>query len=362
MTRFTGRHCSISFGLVLCLVATPSARADAVDDAVKAEMAARKIPGLALAIVAEGKPVRMQCYGMANLEWNAAVAEDTIFQTGSVGKQFTASLVMLLVRDGKISLDDPIGKYFQPAPEIWKGIKVRHLLSHTAGISNKLYEQIDLRKDYTEDELAKKIGSIPLDFPPGSKWSYSNPGYVLLGILIHKATGTFYGDLLKKRIFEPAGMTAARIINEADIIPHRAAGYRLVGNAVKNQAYVSPSLNTTADGSLYVTIRDMVRWDEALRAKKLLTEAELEAMWTRVKLADGKTAPYGFGWAVGEYKGQRLIEHGGAWQGFTTHIARYIDRNLTVIVLTNSANGGPTAIAHKAAGIILSDHSAAGTK
>jgi CubicO group peptidase (beta-lactamase class C family) len=340
--------------LGLCLITTlvTTAAADAIDDAIQTEMALHKIPGLALAIVADGKPVRMRGYGTANLEWSAPVTEDTIFQSGSVGKQFTASLVMLLVRDRKIGLDDPIGKYFRPAPEIWKDIKVRHLLSHTAGISNKLYdEQIDLRKDYSEDDLVKKIASNPLDFPPGSRWSYSNPGYVLLGILIHKATGTFYGDLLKERIFVPTGMATARIINEPDIIPHRAAGYRLVRNVIKNQEYVSPTLNTTADGSLYFTVRDMVRWDEALRKEKLLTRAELQTMWTPMKLNSGKMAAYGFGWAVTEVNKHRLIEHGGAWQGFTTHIARYVDDKLTVIVLTNSANANPTAIAHELAGI-----------
>jgi CubicO group peptidase (beta-lactamase class C family) len=350
----------IFLGFVFCLMVPSCALADGIDDTVKAEMAARKIPGLALGIVADGKPVRMQGYGKANLEWNVPVDENTFFQSGSVGKQFTASLVMLLVRDGKIGLDDPIGKYFQPTPDIWTDIKVRHLLSHTAGISNSLYQQVDLRKDYSEEELVKKIATIPLDFPPGSKWRYSNPGYVLLGVLVRKATGRFYGDLLKERIFEPAGMTTARIINEADIIPHRAAGYRLVRNEIKNQTYVSPTLNTTADGSLYVTIRDMVRWDETLRAEKLLTRAELETMWTRVKLNDGKTAGYGFGWGIAEFKGRRLIEHNGAWQGFTTHIARYVHDKLTVIVLANSANANPSAIAHKVASLIIGENSTAG--
>ena len=170
--------------------------------------------------------------------------------------------------------------------------------------------------------------------------------------MIHKATGKFYGDLLQERILAPAGMATARLINEPDIIPNRAAGYRLVKNQLKNQEYVSPALNTTADGSLYITIRDMVRWDEALRAEKLLTTDELKTMWTPVKLTDGKTAPYGFGWGVSAVNNHRLIEHGGAWQGFTTHIARYVDDKLTVIILTNSANADPTAIAHKVAGLI----------
>ena len=190
--------------------ASSSASADAIDDAVRAAMSAQKIPGLALAIVSQGKPARIRCYGLANLEWNVPVGEDTIFQSGSVGKQFTASLVMLLVRDGKIGLDDPIDKYLRPASPHWKGVKVRHLLTHTAGISNALYNKIDLRKDYSEDELRAKDRRDAARLSPGSRWMYSNSGYVILGILIHKTTGRFYGDLLKERIFVPAGMTTAQ--------------------------------------------------------------------------------------------------------------------------------------------------------
>ncbi len=339
----------IVLAMAACVLAASLAAADTIDDAVRAEMSAKKIPGLALAIVADGKPTRIRGYGVANLEWNVPVGEDTIFQSGSVGKQFTASLVMLLVREGKIGLDDAIGKYLRPTPDSWKDVKVRHLLTHTAGISNALYDKIDMRQEYSEDELAQKIAALPLDFPPGSKWSYSNSGYVLLGILIHKATGKFYGDLLKERIFGPAGMTTARIISEPDIVAHRAAGYRLVKGEIKNQEYVSPALNTTADGSLYLTIRDMVRWDEALRGEKLLTRAELDTMWTPVRLTSGKTSPYGFGWGVSQINGHRLIEHSGGWQGFNTHIARYVDDKLTVIVLTNLAGARLGSLAHKVA-------------
>jgi D-alanyl-D-alanine carboxypeptidase len=357
MTRVSRRRSLILIAVFSGLLAAASpASADAIDAAIRSAMSAQKIPGLALAIVSHGGPARIRCYGLANLEWNVPVGEDTIFQSGSVGKQFTASLVMLLVREGKLGLDDPIDKYLRPGSPHWKGLKVRHLLTHTAGISNNLYNQIDLRKDYSEDELTRKIGETPLDFAPGSKWMYSNPGYVLLGILIHKATGRFYGDLLKERIFTPAGMTTARIINEPDIVPRRAAGYQLVDKEIKNQDYVSPTLNTTADGSLYITIRDMVRWDAALRGEKLLTRAELRTMCTPTKLTSGFAVPYGFGWTVIEVNGHpHLVEHDGAWQGFMTHIARYVDDRLTVIVLMNSANAEPAGIAHKVAGIVRAD-------
>ena len=332
-----------------------------VDAYVAAEMRAEKIPGLALAIVRDGKTIKSLGYGLANLELDVAVKPETIFQTGSVGKQFTATAVMMLVEDGKLRLDDPIGKYLSGAPATWKNITVRNLLTHTSGIHDYETESlkkkgaafINLRNDYTEEELFKKFSGLPLDFPPGSKWNYSNSGYVILGILIHKVTGQFYGDVLQERIFRPLGMSYTRIISEADVIRNRAAGYRLVNGEIKNQEWVSPTLNTTADGALYTNIVDMARWDAALYTEKLLKKGSLDQMWTAVCLNDGKTADYGFGWDVTSANGHRLIEHGGAWQGFTTQISRYVDDKFTVIVLTNldSEHSQPDKVAHNVAAI-----------
>jgi CubicO group peptidase (beta-lactamase class C family) len=330
-----------------------------VDAYVNGEMRAEKIPGLALAIVRDGKSVKEQGYGLANLELDVAVKPETIFQTGSVGKQFTATAVMMLVEDGKIRLDDPVGKYLSGSPASWNNVTVQNLLTHTSGIPD--YESdsvtkkdlafVNLRNDYTEDELFTKFSGLPLDFPPGSKWSYSNSGYVILGILIHKVTGQFYGEVLQERIFRPLGMTSTRIISEADIILNRAAGYRVVNGEIKNQEWVSPTLNTTADGALYTNVLDMAKWDAALDAEKLLKKGSLDRMWSAVRLNDGKTAPYGFGWDVTEVNGHRLIEHGGAWQGFTSQISRYVDDRFTVIVLTNldSEHSQPDKIAHNLA-------------
>jgi hypothetical protein len=176
-------------------------------------------------------------------------------------------------------------------------------------------------------------------------------GYVMLGILISKVTGKFYGEFLQERIFKPLGMNTARIINEADIVPNRAAGYRQVKGELKNQEWVSPSMNTTADGSLYLTVLDMAKWDAALYTEKLLKKSSFDQMWTPVKLTTGKTQQYGFGWGFGEVRGHRIIEHGGAWQGFTSHIARYVDDKLTIIVLANRAGANPGAFAHRIAGL-----------
>ena len=263
---------------------------------------------------------------------------------------------MMLVEEGKIGLDDPLTKYFADAPSEWKHVTVRELLSHTAGFGD-YPKNFDFRKDWTEDQELKLIESIPLAYPPGTKWAYSNFGYVTLGILIHRVTGEFYGDFLQQRIFRPLGMTSTRIISEADIVPNRAAGYRLVKGQLKNQEWVSPVVNTTADGSLYFTILDLAKWDAALYTEKLLKRSSLDLMWTPVKLKDGKTnsGNYGFGWFIDSRDGHRCIHHDGSWQGFETAIDRYVDDELTVVALSNLADAEPGKITPHVAEMYLAE-------
>jgi len=257
----------------------------------------------------------------------------------------------MLVEEGKLSLDDKITKYVPDAPESWGNITLRHLLTHTSGMTD-YPSDFDLRRDYTEDDLLQRIKAILLAFQPGEKWSYSNLAYVTLGILIHKVSGKFYGDFLQERVFKPLDMSTARIISEADIIPNRAAGYRVANGQLKNQNWVSPSLNTTADGALYLTVYDMAKWDAALYTEKLLKRSSLEQMWTPVKLNDGKTFPYGFGWGLGNVRGHRVIEHGGSWQGFKAQISRYVDDKLTIILFANQTRANQTKLTHDIAAII----------
>jgi CubicO group peptidase (beta-lactamase class C family) len=321
-----------------------------VDDAIHSEMQRQKVPGVALGIVRKGQVIAAKGYGDANVELSVPVTAETIFQSGSVGKQFTATAVMLQVEDGRLALDDSITKYFTDAPPSWRPITVRHLLTHTSGIPDYETEVansgggaqvVDYRRDYTEEQMTKIAYRMPLKFAPGSRWSYSNTGYVLLGILIHKVSGRFYGDVLKDRVFTPLGMKTARVISEADIVPHRAAGYRLVKGDLKNQEWVSPSLDSTADGSLYLSMLDYIAWDRGLRAHAVLKPQSWAQIYTPVTLTSGKTYPYGFAWDVDESQGQPWYHHGGSWQGFKTYISRYLADDLTIVVLTNLADADP---------------------
>jgi CubicO group peptidase (beta-lactamase class C family) len=340
--------------LVPCRVTAQEIAADRIDAYLRDEMARQQIPGLAIAVVKNGTIAIAKGYGLANVEHQVPVKPETVFQSGSVGKQFTATAVMLLVEQGRVSLDDPITKYLPEGAPRWNRIKVRHLLTHTGGTTDYPPE-FDFRRDYTEAALVKRAAAIPLAFAPGAKWAYSNIGYLLLGVLIHRVTGEFYGDFLKEKIFQPLGMTTTRIISEADIVPNRASGYRLVKGELKNQEWVSPTLNTTADGALYLSVLDLAKWDASLYTERVLRADSLKRMWTPVTLNSGTTRPYGFGWSLGDVRGHRIVQHGGAWQGFKSAIVRFPDDRLTVILLANLAATDPSKLAHGVAALVDPD-------
>ena len=327
----------------LAVAQAPKRQPDWVAQHVTTEMQKQHIPGLALLVARDGKIVRAEGFGFANLEHKVPVKPETVFQSGSMGKQFAATAVMMLVEEGKVSLDDSITKYFHNAPATWQPITVRELLSHTSGFPD-YPDDFDFQKNSKdietwEKELLKMAAGLPLTSEPGTKFKYCNLGYATVGMLIRRVTGKFYGDFLAERIFRPLGMQSTRIISEADIIPNRAAGYRLVDGELKNQEWVAPTANTTADGSLYFTILDLAKWDAALYTEKLVKRSTLEQMWTPVKFKNGEPNPdhYGFGWYSETKDGHRVIAHTGQWQGFHTYIGRYVDDKLTLVVLTNLA-------------------------
>jgi len=327
------------------------------------QMANQKIPGLAVGIYSRGQILLAKGYGHANVELDVAVKPETIFQSGSVGKQFVSAAIMMLVEEDKVSLDDSVTKYFPDAPAAWKPILVKNLLSHTSGLSEYESEErtgpkgsFYLRLDFTEDELVSKIEALPIEEAPGERWDYRNTNYALLGILIHRVTGKPYYEFLSERIFQPLGMTSTRLISDRDIIPNRAAGYELDNGQLKNQEWVSPTFNSTADGTLYFNVLDLAKWDAALYGTQLLKQSSLDRIWTVYPLNDGKPNPagYGFGWMIGKQNGHKRIEHGGSWQGFTCRISRYPDDHLTVVVLTNldAGHSSPGPIAHVIAGLV----------
>lgn len=330
----------VPFLLLLLLCSVVAARADAVDDYLRMQMRERHIPGAAIAVVKNGRVVKSIGYGLANVELNVPATSETVFEIGSVSKQITAAAIMLLVEDGRVNLDEKIGKYLPAAPEAWNNVTVRNLLTHTSGI--KSYTAIgsgfELTKRLKRDEFIKKLAAYPLDFAPGERWNYSNSGFNLLGFIIESVTGKSYWDFVGARIFKPLGMTATTDRDPQFVVPNRASGYEWQNNRLVGRDY--DLTDVFSAGAIVSTVGDLAKWDAALRGDAFLKPASKTQIWTPVTLNDGKPFPYGFGWNVAAFRGHRLISHGGQTAGFAANISRYIDDNLTVIVLTNLGDQG----------------------
>ena len=297
-------------------------------------MAERHIPGAAVAVVKNGRVVRMKGYGLASLEFSVPVTTDTAFEIGSVSKQMTAAGIMLLVQDGKVGLDERISKYLPNTPEAWKDVTVRHLLTHTSGI--KSYSSLDgfeLSQRMKIDDFIKKLSPHPLEFTPGERNIYSNSGFNLLAYIIETQSGKKYIDFMRERVFLPLGMTRTFDRDPRNIIPLRATGYERI-----NGAYSGRDGNLTdlmGAGTIVSTIDDMTKWEAALRGDKLLNAESKKQIWTQFTFNNGKSSPYGLGWRIGDVRGHKQIAHSGQTAGFGAAIHRYVDDDVTVIALTN---------------------------
>ncbi len=341
-------HKIIGFVLILFFCAAISARADEVDRYIETQMRSLHIPGISLAVVRDGRVIKAKGYGFANVELQSPATKATVYEIGSITKQFTAAAVMMLVEEGKIGLDEKITKYFADAPATWNEITVRHLLSHTSGIQNHVAvpgymgifkTNILGETTPTSGELLKEFFKLPQEFQPGETWAYDNGGYILLGLIIERAGGKPYFQFLDERIFKPLGMTATRSTGTKPIVPNRAAGYEWVNGKFENRPVLLPAIAFSA-GSILSTVEDMAKMDAALYTEKLLKKSSLAQIWTPAKTNDGTLASidYGFGWFVGSFHNRRFVQHTGGTPGFSAAFYRFIDDRLTVIILTNHSD------------------------
>jgi len=307
-----------------------------IDEIINAQMDFQRVPGLALGIFHNGEPLLKKGYGNSNIELGVNVSPQTLFQSGSIGKIFTAACILLLVEDGVLNLDAKITTYFPDAPDTWRNIELRSFLNHTSGLEDG---ELDLQHEYTDTELLQRMYTWPMKFEAGTGWEYSNGGYEILGVLIKLKTGEHFGKFLKKRIFEPAGMSTARVISDRDIIFNRAAGYEWLGDELKNQNWVSQYLNSTGDGALYLSLNDYQAWDKVVSERSILKPETWAVALQPTKAQGGAIYPYGLGWEIYDVpSGCAVIGHDGAWQGFVTGLRRYESHGLTFVVLTNAAD------------------------
>ena len=337
------------FALLLLLVTSVSVQADKVDDYIKSLMQRQHLPGLSLVVIKDHKIAKVQGYGLANIELNVPVTPETVFKIGSVSKQFIATGIMLLAQEGKLKLDDNINIYLDGAPDTWKPITIRHLLTHTSGIVREA-PGFDPLKIQNDADVIKTAYELPLRFTPGEKYEYCNVGYFTLAEIIRKVSGKPWGEYLSERLFKPLGMNATRTTDMRDLVSHRANGYRWSNGKFENSAIY---LALRPSGAFLSTVLDLAKWEEALANEKVLKHAVLDQMWTPVKLNNGKTEAYGFGWQLDDVRGHKLVNHGGSLPGFRAEFSRYVDDKLTVIVLTNGDNANAFAIARGIANLFI---------
>lgn len=341
--RVLSRQLTVAAFLLLIITTAQSAakaqdKAAKIDALISSYLKAGKFNGSAL-VADRGKVVLSKGYGMADFEWDIRNTPDTKFRLGSITKQFTSMLIMQLVNEGKIRLDGKLSDYLPYyRKDTGDKITIHNLLTHTSGIPNytslKGFFEEHSRDPYGVKDFVVKFCSGDLEFEPGSKWNYSNSGYFILGAIIEQITGKTYEQVLQERILDPVGLKDTGYDHHDTILKHRASGYEKTPKGLINAAYLDMTIPYAA-GSLYSTVEDLYKWDQALYTEKLLPENLKKTMWTPF-LHD-----YAYGWGVSQLaigdgsEKVPVITHGGGINGFNTVIVRMVDEHSTIILLNN---------------------------
>lgn len=322
--------------LLVILSGFAKVQADEIDDYLRAQMTKNQIPGLSVAIISNGKVIKLKSYGVATLEWNQPVTPQTAFQIASSTKPFTGTALMMLVEEGKLSLDDKISKYLPDAPASWQNITIRQLATHSSGISNA----VSAKPDVSTEEFIKSAYPLALDYQPGEKSAYGLTDFVVLTHIIEKVSGQSFTDFLKTKLLDRFQMVDSKFEfatesgdrHYANVIKNRATVYQRDVDQQKIYWYLYPP-RTYSAGGLFSTAADIAKFAVAFDEGKVLSEKNLERMWQRDKLGDGSLNGFGIGWVVGEYNGRKTVGHsGGPALG---DILRFPAEKLTIIVLSN---------------------------
>lgn len=314
-------------------------------------------PGAAVIVRCNGWTIFRKGYGLADLELGVKVEPDMIFRLGSITKQFTATAILMLAEQGKLSLQDEINKYIPTFTARDKKVTVEHLLTHTSGIKSytNMEEWLPLwRKDMTPQEIIDLSKGKPFEFNPGERWNYNNTGYVMLGAIIEKVSGKSYAAFVEENIFTPLGMRHSYYDRTEQVIPRRVHGYQKDTGGIINAPYLSMS-QPYAAGSLLSSVDDMAVWNDAVFSGRLLKKEWLDKAFVPFHLANGESTGYGYGWFISDLRGHRCIEHGGGINGFTSYALALPDDRIYVAILTNSAIAGrmPEPLALRIAELVL---------
>ncbi len=315
-------------------------------------------PGAAVGVAVNGKTILIRGYGMANLEYGLSIRPDTIFESGSVAKQFTAAAIALLALDGKLALDDPVRKFLPEVPDFGAPILIRHLLNHTSGLRSQ-WSLLSLSGRepgmavHTIDEILELVGRMKeLNYKPGDEYLYCNTGYTLLAVVVQRASGKTLAEFSRERLFEPLGMTRTRWRDDfTAVIRDRAAAYSQAKDGSFRTAM--PFTNVHGNGGLLTTVGDLLIWNANLDEPRVGGPAMVAMLQTRGRLNDGFEIEYAAGLGVSSYKGVREISHSGATAGYRTFLARFPEEKVSIAVLSNSGSANPSRLGHEVADIFL---------
>ncbi len=316
----------------------PAAKIQEIEAAIKEEMSKQGIPGISVAVVSEGRVRWSSGYGMADVENNVAANAETVYRLGSISKSLTAVAVMQLAEGGKLDLDAPVQKFCAAFPAKQWPVTTRQILGHLSGIRHyKSDEEFNSTRLYASvGEGLSMFKDDPLLHEPGTKYSYTTFGYSVLGCAVEGAAGSKFADYVREHVLKPAGMERARVDSVAEIIPHRAQGYRrdprtkeLRNSPLADNSYKVPG------GGFVSTAGDLAKFAAALQADALLKAETKEQMFTRQKTRDGKETSYGLGFGVGTWNGQRMVGHSGAQQRVSTFLHILPERGAAVVLMVN---------------------------
>jgi CubicO group peptidase (beta-lactamase class C family) len=342
--------------------AGPAGQAVATSPAAVDEIFAKwttSTPGCAVGVAVGGKPVLLKAYGMADLERNVRNTPDTIFESGSVSKQFTAMAMQLLAGEGKLSLDDPVRKYIPELPDYGKPLTIRHMLSHTSGLRDwGSVESIAgwprTTREYTHAHVLEIVSrQKSLNFDPGTKWSYSNTGFNLAAVIVSRVSGISFAEFSKQRIFAPLGMTHTSWRDDhTRIVKGRAIAY----SETNGEYHIEmPFENVHGNGGLMTTVGDLLIWNENFMSPKVGNPQLIAEMTTVGKYNDGKPLDYGLGLYVNDYRGVKNVYHSGSTAGYRAHLNRFPETRTSVAVLCNGSNGDATRSANRVSDAFLGD-------
>lgn len=305
-------------------------------------------PGLALGILKRGQLAKIKTYGIADIENNAPVTDESVFMIASLSKQFISFAILLLEQEKRLSLNDPAAKYITELPDPLNKITIYQLLAHTSGLVRDPENYHPYDKQAVMDVI-KSMYTLPLNSQPGDKWLYSNVGYFMLAELITRVSGTPWDTFITNRLFIPAGMTKTRTGTVPEIIPGRVAGYNYTKQGLIN---TEKWIAVRPSGALVSTIKDMVKWDHFLDTTRLLSPENKNLLWKPAKLNNGALINYAMGWYAEPFLGTPRIHHDGQYPGFRADYERFPNEGLTLIILSNLDNRSLESLAMKAAAIL----------